>query len=415
MWVDEVELELEAGRGGDGCVSFRREKFVEFGGPDGGDGGCGGNILFRASRHLRSLSHLSSIRRIEAGGGASGRPRNRTGRRGKDRILEVPCGTVVREADHGRVLADLFEEGETLVVARGGKGGKGNAAFATPTRRAPRQRGLGQAGERVRVRLEVRLIADVGLVGLPNAGKSTLLSRISAARPRVAPYPFTTRQPELGVVEWKGETFTVADLPGLIEGAHTGKGLGLRFLRHIERTRLLLHLVDGSLPDPERNYRLIRKELEEYPGDTVRKPEMVVITKSDLGFARPRLDAALMEISAVTGEGIESLLDHLIAKLKELPAPEPYPAEGIVVPVSGASPERGAEPIEVEKVEEGIYELKSAAVRRYLEKYDPGDLEGWRRFWRFLERIGAVDELRGAGVRDGETVIVEGREMEYFE
>jgi len=318
-FVDEVELTLASGNGGRGCVSFRREKFVPLGGPDGGDGGDGGDVVLVADSQRTTLLDFRHRRVMRAENGRPGMGSDRTGRRGRSLELRLPVGTVVRDAETGEVLADLTEPGQRVRLLRGGKGGKGNARFANPRNRAPRYAQPGTPGEERRVRLELKLIADVGLVGLPNAGKSTLISRISAARPKIADYPFTTLVPNLGVVRWNEErSFVVADIPGLIEGAHEGAGLGIRFLKHVERTRLLLHLVDPTQGEPLALYDAIRGELEAFSRDLASKPERVVVTKLDLtevrealpgirdAFARRGIE--VWAVSAVTGEGVDELV-----------------------------------------------------------------------------------------------------------
>ncbi len=323
--IDEVRIEVRAGNGGAGCVSFRREKFIPKGGPDGGDGGRGGHVVLVASTRRNTLQELYLRKRLIAKNGQPGMGRNKHGRNGEDIVVEVPVGTVVRD-EEGNLLADLVREGERFVLARGGEGGLGNAHFATSTNRAPRYAQPGKEGEAgIRV-LELKLMADVGLVGLPNAGKSTLLARISNARPKVADYPFTTLAPQLGQVFMDdGDGFVVADIPGLIEGAHLGKGLGDRFLRHVERTRLLLHLVDGSDPRglaPQ--VREIETELAARGGGLSEKPRLLVINKIDaldeaarreLAREAEALDAPVRMISAVSGEGVAELLREVHARL----------------------------------------------------------------------------------------------------
>ncbi len=319
MFVDELELLVEAGRGGDGVVSFRREKYVPRGGPDGGDGGDGGSVVIRAEEGVDSLAPLTQRKHWKAERGERGRGAQCHGASGKGLLLRVPPGTVVRDADSGLVLKDLAHPGDEVLVARGGKGGKGNARFKSATNRAPRQATPGAEGESRRIRLELKVIADVGLVGKPNAGKSTLLSRLTRARPEIAPYPFTTKRPNLGRVQVDlDRSFVVADVPGLIEGAHAGAGLGAEFLRHIERAGILVHLVepapaDGT--DPLANYRAIRQELERYDLDLGRREEIVAATKADLPGAKDvqeRLSQTLARpvllISAVTGQGLNDLV-----------------------------------------------------------------------------------------------------------
>ena len=328
MFIDEVEIEVAGGRGGDGCVSFRREKFVPRGGPNGGDGGRGGSVVLEASSQLSTILDYRYKKRNKAEDGERGGSNNKTGADGRDLVLRVPCGTLVYDAETSALLGDLVDEGERLVVARGGRGGKGNARFATPTRQAPDFAQPGRPGERRRIRLELKLIAQVGLVGLPNAGKSTLISRISSARPKIASYPFTTLVPNLGVVNLGGYRHcVVADVPGIVEGAHKGVGLGLRFLKHVERTKVLLLLVDvsGVEQGAVDALRTLLKEIDSY-GNLKEKRRLVVATKLDV-VDRGELDAlrvetenlglSLVEVSAVTGEGIDALLRRMREMLDE--------------------------------------------------------------------------------------------------
>jgi len=334
MFVDRVMIYVRGGDGGNGCMSFRREKYAPRGGPNGGDGGAGGSVIIRAVQGVTNLAHLSHQRHWKAERGEHGQGSDCTGRGADDLTIDVPAGTIVRDRDRGHVLRDMKVVGDWLVVARGGRGGHGNAFFKSSTNRAPRQFEQGFPGEERWISLELKVIADVGLVGLPNAGKSTLLSRISRAQPEIADYPFTTKYPNLGMVQSSGDHgFVVADIPGLIEGAHEGHGLGHEFLRHVERTRMLVHLVDavpadGS--DPVANYRTIRQELEHYSAALASRPELVVVTKMDLTDAAESRDriareigADVLAISAVTGEGIPRLIHHITAMLERLPdAPE---------------------------------------------------------------------------------------------
>lgn len=329
-FVDEVELEVRSGRGGRGSPSFRREKYVPNGGPDGGDGGKGGDVVLRADAGLATLLDLKHQAQLVAGDGGRGEYRQRTGAAGEDLVIRVPAGTVVTDAESGTVLFELTHDGEERVVVAGGKGGLGNVHFKTSTNRAPRQTGPGEPGRSMRIRLELRLMADVGLLGFPNAGKSTFVSVVSAARPRIADYPFTTLVPHLGVVSRGDEgSFVVADIPGLIEGAAEGKGLGHQFLRHVERTRLLLHLVslaDDADGDVVHRYRVLRDELRRYDTELTERPEIVVLTKADAvdpevaQAARAALrDAGVPDpqvVSAVSGEGVEPLLRLVWARLR---------------------------------------------------------------------------------------------------
>ncbi|HUN64827.1 MAG TPA: GTPase ObgE [Bacteroidota bacterium] len=321
MFIDQATIEVRAGHGGNGIVSFRREKFIPKGGPDGGNGGNGGSIILRADRHLTTLLDFRYRRNYQAPAGEHGFGARRTGKSGEDIILKVPVGTLVKDAGSGAPIADLVRDGQEVMIAHGGRGGKGNAMFATSTNQAPRKATPGGEGEDKKIVLELRLIADAGLVGFPNAGKSTLISRISAAKPKIADYPFTTLVPNLGIVRYaEYQSFVVADLPGLVEGAHHGKGLGLKFLRHIERTRVLVFLIDCTTPDMKREYRTLRKELSLYNSAMLKKPHIIAVTKADLADgAGIRRDAAkafpkrvpVAVISSVTGSGIQELLDLL--------------------------------------------------------------------------------------------------------
>lgn len=326
MLVDFARVHVIAGKGGAGCVSFRREKFVPRGGPDGGNGGRGGSVVLRVDARVRTLLDAREQPRFVAPAGRPGSGNNRTGRDGEDLEIRLPPGTVVRDAGSGEVLVDLLEEGHVFVAASGGRGGRGNAVFATSTNQTPRRADPGEPGEERVLELELKLIADVGLVGPPNAGKSTLLARISRARPRIADYPFTTLEPHLGIVRLDEErSFVAADLPGLIAGAHEGRGLGLRFLRHVERTRVLALLVDATAPDPAAELASLRRELVAYSPDLGRRPAVVVLTKADLlppeeragAAAAAGLDGARL-ISAHSGEGVRELLEAL---WRMLPAP----------------------------------------------------------------------------------------------
>jgi len=325
VFVDQVRIFVKAGDGGDGCVSFRREKYVPRGGPNGGDGGNGGDIVLRATGQLRTLLDLRYQQHYLVSHAEHGQGKDRHGRNSSPLVIPVPCGTVVRDAETQDILADLTEEGQERIVARGGRGGRGNAAFATSTNRAPRRAEKGRPGEEHWLLLELKLLADVGLVGFPNAGKSTLISRISAARPRIAEYPFTTLTPQLGVVsdEDRG-SFVVADIPGLIEGAHSGKGLGTQFLRHIERNVFLLFLVDigeSTEKDPVESLEVLRQELKAYNPDLLKKPFAVAGTKLDIRGEGTRLEQLTrycrtkkydcLPISAVTGEGVADLVRYL--------------------------------------------------------------------------------------------------------
>jgi GTP-binding protein len=322
MFIDFVKIRVLAGVGGSGCMSFLREKFVEKGGPNGGDGGRGGSIVLRSNKNLHTLRDFNYRREYKAKRGQHGMGSNRHGKKGDDIILDVPVGTVVRDIEKDQILVDFTRDEQEFIVAKGGRGGRGNARFATPTNQSPRDWEVGAPGEERELELELKSIADIGLVGFPNAGKSTLLSRISKARPKIANYPFTTLEPNLGIVSYKDFfSFIVADIPGLIEGAHEGKGLGHQFLRHIERTRAIAYILDITDDDPKKQFQTLQSELHSYSTLLVQKPKIIVLNKTDI--AGDELDLNLEEeipvlkISAVTGENINQLIDGFYQLLKE--------------------------------------------------------------------------------------------------
>jgi GTP-binding protein len=344
MFVDEAKIRVKAGDGGNGCMAFRREKFVPRGGPSGGDGGRGGDVIMESSERHNTLVHFRFNPEYKAERGRHGEGSNCTGRQGEDVILKVPVGTIVYDEETGERVFDFDRPDQRIVVARGGRGGRGNQHFATPTHQAPREHEPGKPGEEKVLRLELKLLADVGLVGYPNVGKSTLISRISAARPKIADYPFTTLQPNLGVVatgdpnDKDSISFVVADIPGLIEGAHTGAGLGTQFLRHVERTRLLVHLIDVSdasgRPDPATDFKVIMNELESFGSGLESKPMIVVASKIDavnpekltkLKRFCTRKKLQLYPISAVTGEGVDKLKYAMADEVVKLRTEQPQP------------------------------------------------------------------------------------------
>jgi len=321
MFVDELDIVVTAGAGGDGCVAFRHEKYIPHGGPAGGDGGRGGSVYMQADESLNTLQHLAGHYHWKADRGGQGQGKDCHGRKGKDIVVRVPAGTIVRDGELGVVLKDLTTPGEKVCMAEGGRGGRGNSRFATATNQAPREAEPGEPGQERKLHLELKLIADAGLVGKPNAGKSTLISRLSAAHPKIAAYPFTTRTPCLGIVEMtRHRRFVMADIPGLIEGAHSGTGLGDEFLRHVERTKLLVHMIDICPPtgDPAEDYRVIRNELARYSPALAEKPEIIVANKMDLSESeehladlRETIGKDIVAISAVTGKGIPQLTEAI--------------------------------------------------------------------------------------------------------
>ncbi len=323
-FIDEAIITVQSGNGGKGCVSFRREKFIPRGGPDGGDGGKGGDIILSTTSRKRTLYHFKYQKHFKAENGAHGQGKQKTGKNGLNLTIELPPGTLVIDADTGHLIKDLVDTGETFVILKGGRGGQGNTKFKTSTHRTPRFAQPGEPGETRTLKLELKLLADVGIIGLPNAGKSTLIAAISSARPKIANYPFTTLTPSLGVVQTnRAEPFVVADIPGLIKGAHQGTGLGIKFLRHIERTRILIHLIDVSSIDPDdplNQYRTINQELVMYDEKLVQKPQIVVLNKLDLPDVRKAAeifqsalkDKKVLLISALAGQGLEQLKSQIV-------------------------------------------------------------------------------------------------------
>jgi GTP-binding protein len=412
QFIDEVRFVVRAGRGGDGSVSFNREKYKPRGGPDGGRGGDGGAVIFRTTEDLSTLEPYAHRRLIKAGRGAHGSANNRAGEKGADVIIDVPIGTLVYDEDG--LLADLSGPDEEFVAATGGSGGRGNASFATSTRQAPAFREKGLPGEEREVRLELRVLSDVGLVGLPNAGKSSLLATLSAARPKVGAYPFTTLTPGLGVVDEKTyrEPFVVADIPGLISGASEGRGLGNRFLRHVARARLLALVLDAS-EDPEGAEATLRAEL--YAAGLSNKPTIVVLNKVDMldeelrEYLRETFPGALL-VSAMTGEGVVELRDLLEERLRAL-------SEQEKPRLNEAAEHRVFRPtwkgLRVEKVGDGIYEVSGEGVERLALKTDWDNREGVANFQRELERKGVVAALRRAGAEPGDEVRIGEVEFEF--
>jgi GTPase len=341
MFIDNAKITIKSGDGGNGVVSFRREKYVPKGGPNGGDGGKGGDVIFKADNSLATLIDFRYKRIYKAQNGAHGQGGDKTGKNGQDIIIKVPCGSIIKDAESGGILADLIDNADEYIAAKGGKGGKGNSHFATATNQTPRFAEDGKKGEEHEIEIELKLLADVGLVGLPNAGKSTLISKISAAKPKIADYPFTTLVPNLGIVRYKDfQSFVVADIPGLIEGAHTGKGLGIRFLKHIERTKVLIFLIDSTLlpykEDKTEDYKILVNELKGYDKKLLEKPKIICFTKVDALTDEQKKDLSkikfdgrkkkgeeqgakthVLKISAISGENIKKLLDETWILIKQ--------------------------------------------------------------------------------------------------
>jgi GTP-binding protein len=422
MFTDRVKIFVKGGDGGAGALSFRREKFVPRGGPDGGNGGRGGNVILEVSRQLNSLQDYRFKHHFPAGRGGRGGGSRKHGKDAPDIVLQVPPGTLVKD-EEGKTIADLVAQGQRLVAAKGGRGGRGNASFKTSTRQTPRFAELGEPGESAWLWLELRLIADVGLLGLPNAGKSTLLAAASAARPKIADYPFTTLEPVLGVVELAEDaTFVMADLPGLIEGAHAGAGLGLQFLRHVDRTRVLIHVIDATAGDQHKlwsDYQQVRAELKKYSAALARRPHLVALNKMDavtdasevLAFRQRMVKGRrrTFPISAATGEGVQELLWaawRMLEKRKSEAASQPLPALKVYRgPTS-------AEPFTIEPVEGGFL-VSGDQLERLLAMTDMTNPEGLAHFQRMLDRWGLNDALARHGANGGETVRISDVEFLY--
>ncbi len=421
MFYDQAKIFVRSGDGGDGMISFRREKFVPFGGPSGGDGGKGGDIVFVVNEKANSLVRFHRQVHFRAGNGGHGGKSNKTGADGETLRLELPAGTVIRDAESGALLADLTQPDQEMTILAGGQGGRGNARFASSTNQAPRVAERGEPGQQLWLTLELKLIADVGIVGAPNAGKSTLLAAVSAARPKIASYPFTTLEPNLGVVQFDDhDTLVMADIPGLIEGAASGVGLGHDFLRHIERTRVLIHLLDGSSANPVEDWAMINQELALYDANLDQKPQLVVLNKMDLPDAvaweplvAEQVEAAgyaFMSISAATGQGVRAMLyrvRHMLDAAPKLPTPA---SDEIMV----ITPPPDAEAFAIER-ERGGWRVRGARIERVAAmtywEFDATVL----RFQRILESMGISDALEDAGIQPGDMVFIGDEELEWSE
>ncbi len=423
MFLDRVKIWARAGDGGDGAATFRREAHVPRGGPDGGDGGRGGSVYLAVDAGQTTLRDFQAKRHFKATSGGRGEGSRRHGKAGDDLVLTVPPGTGVYDDETGELIADLVAVGQRAMIARGGRGGLGNTHFKTSTHQAPRHAQKGEPGSQAALRLELRLIADVGLVGLPNAGKSTLLAALTAAQPKIADYPFTTLEPNLGVMDLGDEDErrpTVADVPGLIEGASAGAGLGHAFLRHVERTRILVHVVDGSSRDPEWDYEVIREELRAHDPGLLDKPMLLAFNKIDVPAARdawPDFKRAreaegltVVAISAALGEGLDAIrgdLAELLPDAAELAGP-PEPS-GVVVHRIDAM----GDGFVVERLEAGVFRVRGARIERVAAQTNFDVEESAERFQRDLARLGIDDELRRAGIVPGDLVRIGATELEW--
>ena len=424
MFVDHAKIWVQAGKGGNGIVAFRREKYIPKGGPAGGSGGRGGSIIFQADSGLTTLLDFRYQQHYKGDPGEPGGGSHKHGKDGSDLRIKVPVGAVVYEEGVSAPIADLVEPGQEFVLAKGGRGGRGNAVFANSTRQAPRFAENGEPGEEKRILLELKLLADVGLVGYPNVGKSTLVSACSAARPKIADYPFTTLVPNLGMVRVDEKSFVMADIPGLIEGAHEGLGLGHQFLRHIERTRVILHVLDVSGTtgrDPLDDYRIIRHELAAYNERLSSLPQLIVLNKTDVTVADEianDVEAALSRdgltvhrISAVTRQGLDPLLYAAVELLEQHPAP-PTLHEPVDMTVFTYN-EQNDRKVEVHREADGAYRIEGAGIERRVAMTDMQNEEGVRRLHRQLVKLGIEQALRAAGIEEGDTVRVGDLELDF--
>lgn len=420
MFLDKVTIFCKAGNGGDGKVSFHRAKFVPNGGPDGGDGGDGGNIIFKATNKVSNLEAFRYKRSYLATDGEPGGSNNKFGKSGKDLIIVVPQGTVIKNAKNDKVLADMYNNDEEVVILKGGIGGRGNTHFATPTRQAPKYSELGVKTDKFEIKLELKTIADVGLVGFPNVGKSTLLASVSNARPKIANYHFTTLAPNIGVATANGSSFVMADIPGLISGASEGVGLGLDFLRHIERTRLLVHIVDISGSegrDPINDYNVINNELKKYSDKVGNIAQIVALNKIDLLQDKSVVEkfkkavpkgTEVFEISAAAHIGLNELLSAIVKKLETIPVPERIEVEQVAIDKKDRS-------YKIVKVCEGLYEVTGNLIDEITRRVVLEDYTSNAYFQKQIREEGIIDELKKKGLKDGDTVRLNGIELEYTE
>jgi GTPase len=423
VFIDSAKIYIKSGNGGNGVISFRREKYVAYGGPDGGDGGKGGDVIFITDPNMSTLMDFKYKRKYVAPSGENGSGNNKYGKDADDLYIKVPVGTQIIRDDTNELIADLTKPGQKAIVLRGGKGGRGNAKFASATLKTPRFAESGEEGKELYVRLELKLLADVGLVGFPNAGKSTLLAACTNARPKIANYPFTTLYPNLGVVYHKGKSFVMADIPGLIEGAHRGEGLGYDFLKHIERTKLILHIIDVSNPlsDPIDDFKKINEEMYLYNDKLKEIPQIVALNKIDA------LDASLIDlddisakiqsfgfdvfkISAITGIGIENLLDKTIEILDKFKLDVEENTEDVII----YNMPKEEETVDID-IKNGVYYLSGSKIDRLLKRVNLQDENSLRYFEMILKKSGVIDMLKERGFKDGDTINVRNFEFEYYE
>lgn len=424
MFVDYAKIVIKSGDGGDGAATFRREKYVAAGGPDGGDGGKGGDVYFAVDPNSNTLIDFRYTKKFKAENGQNGSGSHKFGKSGQDCIIKVPLGTIVRDAETNKVIMDLSEEGQKELILKGGRGGKGNSHFATSTRQAPRFAIDGEKGKEKEIILELKLLADVGLVGFPNVGKSTILSRVTKATPKIADYHFTTIDPNLGVVKTKyGDSFVLADIPGIIEGASEGIGLGTQFLRHVERTRLLLHVIDIAGTEgrnPVEDFYKINDELKKYSEKLANRKQIIVANKIDsmqddnnireIQKLAKEKNIEVFKISAVTGEGLEELFNHVAEILKTLPKEDIVDVEDRIV----YTLEDDKDDFTVQIID-GEFIVEGPAVERLMERVNIGDNESYAYMERMLKKLGIEDELKAKGVKEGDTVKILEWEFEWYE
>lgn len=427
MFADSAKIFIKSGKGGDGHVSFRRELYVPNGGPDGGDGGRGGDIIFVVDEGLNTLTDFRHVRKYVAQPGEEGGKRNQHGKDGKDLIIKVPLGTIIKEAESDKVIADMSDTGKQVVVLKGGKGGKGNQHYATATMQAPKYAQPGQNSKELYVKLELKVIADVGLVGYPNVGKSTFLSRVTNARPKIANYHFTTLNPNLGVVDLdESKGFVIADIPGLIEGASEGVGLGHEFLKHIERTKVLIHVVDAASIEgrnPIEDINKINAELTAYNAELMKRPQVIAANKIDAIYSEDESPIELLRkefepqgikvfaISAVSGKGVKELLYYVNNLLENMDS-EPVVFEQEYFP--NEFNDNVQEPFTVQKVEDGIYSVEGPRIERMLGYTNLEAEKGFIFFQNFMKENGILEELEALGIQDGNTVKIYGHEFDYY-
>lgn len=421
MFIDEVLINVEAGKGGDGCLAFRREKYIPMGGPYGGNGGRGSNIIFKVDEGLRTLIDLRYMKTIKGKKGENGKGKNQHGAAAEDVIIKVPQGTVVTDTDTGLILADLKEKNDEIVVAYGGRGGRGNTAFKTQSNPAPNYAENGEPGESKTLKVELKLLADVGLVGLPSVGKSTFISKVSKAKPKIAAYHFTTLSPNLGVTKTKdGRSFVIADLPGLIEGASAGEGLGDRFLRHIERTKVIAHIIDMSGYEgrnPYRDYITINKELENFNEKLLDKPQIIIANKMDMEDSiknlekfKEKVKTQVFEISALTNAGLDEVITHLADMLDSLPKTEIYKEEDFESHVLYKF--KKEEPYTITK-EGDVWVIRGEEVEKVMKMTNFSTEEATQRFAKRMRRMGIDERLIELGADEGDHVRILDFEFEY--